>query len=86
MGIEEVEEIQTKGIDNVFDRIIGETSLTLRKRESSRYKKLTEHQTIRIKKNMTRHIIIKTFNIQDKEKVLKIEKREKTSHILRQTH
>jgi hypothetical protein len=49
MGIEG-EEIQTKGIDNLFNRIIAQTSLTSRKRELPWCRKLTEHQIVRTKK------------------------------------
>jgi hypothetical protein len=50
MGVEEGEEIQTEDIDNLFNRLIAENSLTSRKRESVRCRKLTEHQTVRTKK------------------------------------
>jgi hypothetical protein len=46
-GVEEGEEIQTKGIYNIFNRIITEN---LRKRESPRCRKFTEHQNHRTKK------------------------------------
>jgi hypothetical protein len=48
MGLEE-EEIQTKGINNLFNRIIAENFPNL-KRESYRCRKITEHQTMRTKK------------------------------------
>jgi uncharacterized coiled-coil protein SlyX len=47
MGIEEGEEIQTKGIDNLFNRIIAENFPNLKK--VTQVRKLTEHQTIRTK-------------------------------------
>jgi hypothetical protein len=46
MGVEGEEEIQTKVMGNLFNKIIAETSLNLRKRRTSRCRKLTEHQTI----------------------------------------
>jgi hypothetical protein len=47
----------------------------LRKRITSRFRKLTEHQTIRTKKkNTPRHLIIKPLNIQKKERMLKAAK------------
>jgi hypothetical protein len=49
MGVEEGEEIQTKGIDNLFNRIIAENFPNLEK-ESARCRKRTEHQTIRTSK------------------------------------
>jgi hypothetical protein len=55
MGVEEGEETQTKSTDNLFNRIIAENFPNLkrereRERESPRYRKLTEHQTIRTKR------------------------------------
>jgi hypothetical protein len=48
----------------------------LRKRESSRYRKPTEHKTVKTKKrNTPRHIIIKTLSTQNKERILKAAKR-----------
>jgi hypothetical protein len=49
MGVEEGKEIQTKGIDNLFNRIIAEKFPNLKK-ESPRCRKFTKHQTIRTKK------------------------------------
>jgi hypothetical protein len=76
-GIEEGDKIQTKGTDNLFNRIIAENFPKL-KRESPRCRKLTEHQTVRNKKDTHRpppwHIIIKTFSTQDKERILKAAK------------
>jgi hypothetical protein len=46
MGVEEGKEIQTKGIENVFNRIIAENFPNLEK-VSPRCKKLTEHQNVR---------------------------------------
>jgi hypothetical protein len=50
----------------------------LRKRRTSRGRKLTEHQTIRTKKE-TPTEIIKTLTIQNKERILKAAKEK--SHI-----
>jgi prophage DNA circulation protein len=80
MGVEAKQEIQTKGTDNLFNRIIAENFPELKK-ESPRYRKLTEHQTDRFKKrNTARHIIIKTLSTQNKERILKAtnEKRQVT--------
>jgi hypothetical protein len=49
MGVE-VEAIETKGTDNLFNRIMDEKSVSLRKRESLRCRKITEHQMVRTKK------------------------------------
>jgi hypothetical protein len=43
--VEKGEETQTKGTDNLFNRIIAE-NFPNRKKERYRYKKLTEHQAI----------------------------------------
>jgi hypothetical protein len=44
MGLEEGEEIQTKGIDKLFN------NKTLRKGGTSRYRRFMENQTIRMRK------------------------------------
>jgi hypothetical protein len=46
----------------------------LRKRESPRYRKLTEHQTIKAKREKPPHIIIKTLSTENKERILKAAK------------
>jgi hypothetical protein len=74
MSVEEGEAIQTKGIDNLFSKIMAENSLSSRKRESSRCRKLTEHQTIKTKINIPRHILIKTIRTENKERILKAAK------------
>jgi hypothetical protein len=80
MGIEE--EIQTKGIGNLFNKITAENFPNL-ERGTSRYRKLTEHQTIRTKKgkNTPRHNIIKTLNYTEQRKSPESYKREKISHL-----
>jgi hypothetical protein len=45
-----MKEIQAKGTDNLFNRIIAKTSLTSRKKESPTCRKLMEHQTIKTKR------------------------------------
>jgi hypothetical protein len=82
MGIEEGEEIQTKGIDNLFNKIIVENFPNLKKewvtqvQEAYRTQNHQDH-----KENTPRHIIIKTLNTQNKRKNTKSCKREKISHI-----
>jgi hypothetical protein len=49
MNVEEDEEIQTNGTDNLFNRIMLKISIILKKRKSPRCRKLTKHQTIRTK-------------------------------------
>jgi hypothetical protein len=69
------EEIQTKGTENLLNRIIAVTSLTSRKRETPKCRKFTEHQTIRTTKRDTlSHIIIQTLSIQNIETILKAAK------------
>jgi hypothetical protein len=55
----------------------------LRERESPRCRKLAEHQTISVKKETPRHIIIKTLSTQNKEGILKAakEKRQVTDKV-----
>jgi hypothetical protein len=55
MGAEEGEETKTKGIGNLFNRIIAENFPNLEK-ELFRYRKLTEHQTIRTKRETPTNI------------------------------
>jgi hypothetical protein len=50
MGVKEGEEIQTKGIDNLFNRIIAENFPNLEKERITQVWKLTEHQTVRTKR------------------------------------
>jgi hypothetical protein len=60
MGVDEGEEIQTKGTDHLFNKIIAENFPKLEKQmtlcventqtHGDRCRKLTEHQTIRTKK------------------------------------
>jgi hypothetical protein len=45
MGIEEGEEVQAKGIHNIFNKIITEIFTNLDKTMPFRYKKLPGHQT-----------------------------------------
>jgi hypothetical protein len=82
MGVEEGEEIQTKGTDNILNRIIAENFSNLKKFSSSRCRKLAEHKTIRTKRDspsQTHH----NQNTQNTEQRKNSEscKREKTSHI-----
>jgi CTP synthase (UTP-ammonia lyase) len=51
MGVEEGEEIQIKSLDNLFNRIIAENFHNLKKK-ISRCRKLTEHQTIKMRKTL----------------------------------
>jgi hypothetical protein len=52
MGILEREEIQTEGRDYLFNKIVAENFLNLKK-ELSRYRRLSENQTGKIRKETT---------------------------------
>jgi hypothetical protein len=79
MGVEKGEEIQTKGTDDLLNRIIPENFPNLEKERVTRCRMLTEHHQDKNRNNQ-RHIIIKTLSTQNKERILKAEK-EKTSQI-----
>jgi hypothetical protein len=72
MSVEEREEIQTKGIDNLFNRIIAENY--------SRCRKLTEHQSGPKKKYYQTHHNQNTQHTEQRKNSESC-KREKTSHI-----
>jgi hypothetical protein len=72
MGIEEEQEIQTKGIDNQFNKIITENFPSLEKDKNIQVQeayRTSNHQDQ--KRNTPKHIIIKTLNTQNKEKIVK---------------
>jgi hypothetical protein len=71
MGIEEGEEVQAKGINNIFNKIITENFPNLEKtmpiqaQEASRTpNRLDQNRTT------SRHIIIKTTSTENKERIL----------------
>jgi hypothetical protein len=75
MGIEEGEEIQTKGTDNLFNRIIAENFPNLEKERVTQVQeayRILNYQDQ--KRTPTRHIIIKTLSTQNKERILKATK------------
>jgi hypothetical protein len=78
MGIEEGEETQAKGTDDLFNRIITKNFPNLEKERVTRFRKPIEPQTDRTR-NTPRHIIIKTLSTQNKERTLKAVKEK--SHI-----
>jgi hypothetical protein len=43
IGTEEGEEIQTKGVDKLFNNVIGENFSNYRKGRESRYMRISEH-------------------------------------------
>jgi hypothetical protein len=81
MGIEEGEEVQAKGIHNIFKKIITENfpnlekTMSIQVQEASRtLNKLDQNRTT------PRHIIIKTTSTENRERILKaiIEKKQIT--------
>jgi uncharacterized coiled-coil protein SlyX len=75
MGVEERKEIQTKGIDNLFNRIIAENFPNLEKERVTQVKeayRTSSHQDP--KRNTSRQIIIKTLSTQNKKRILKAAK------------
>jgi hypothetical protein len=82
MGVEEGEEIQTKGTDNLFHRIIAENLPNFKKERVTKVQeayRTQNHQNQ--KRNTPRHIIIKTLSTQNNERILKLQKRKDKSHI-----
>jgi hypothetical protein len=81
MFVEEEEDIQTKGTDNLFNKITAENFLNLEKEKNIQVQKAyrTPNRQDQ-KRNIPRYIIIKTLNIQNKERIPKAakEKREVT--------
>ncbi|KAL6041447.1 hypothetical protein STEG23_023562 [Scotinomys teguina] len=75
IGIEEGEEYQLKGMENIFNKIIEENIPNLKKeppiktQEAYRTPNRLDPQ-----KKSSRHIIIKTLNIQNKERILRAAK------------
>jgi hypothetical protein len=57
MGIEEGEEIQAKGIDNLFNNIIAENFPNLEKGKDIENRRLSECQTGRVRKAETLDIL-----------------------------
>jgi hypothetical protein len=84
MGIEEGEEVQAKGIGNIFNEIITENFTNLRKvlpievQEASRTpNRLDQTRT----SPSPWHIIIKTTSRENREKILKAVREKKTNNI-----
>jgi cell envelope opacity-associated protein A len=72
MDIEE-EEVQVKGIHNMFNKIITENFLTLEKVLPIQVQNASRTQN-RLDENQTspQHIIIKTTSIENRERILKV--------------
>jgi hypothetical protein len=85
MGIEEGEEVQAKGMRNIFNKITEnfpnlEKSIPIQMQEASRTPNRPNENT-----TTPWHIIIKTTSTETRERILKAI-REKTNNIQRQTH
>jgi hypothetical protein len=85
MGIsEEGEELQTKGIHNIFNKIITENFPNLEKDMPIQVQKASRTPN-RLGQNRTspQHIIIKTTSTENREKILKAVREKKQITILR---
>jgi hypothetical protein len=86
IGIEEGEEVQAKGMHNIFNKIITENFPNLEKdipiqmQEASRTLNAPDQN-----RTTPQHIIIKTTSSETRERILKTV-REKKTNIQRQTH
>jgi hypothetical protein len=80
MSIYKGEEMQTKIVDKIFNIILAENFPKLEtKRIIQEAYRTSNHQNQ--KKPTSRHIINKTLNMQNKEKILKGEKEKNKSHV-----
>jgi hypothetical protein len=83
----EGEEVQSKGMHNIFNKIITENFPNLEKtmpiqvQEASRTPNRPEQN-----RTTPRHIIIKTTSTETRERILKAVREKKTNNIQRQTH
>jgi hypothetical protein len=82
MGIKEVEQVQAKGICNIFNKKLVENFPNLEKELSIQVQE-TSRTPNRLDKNRTspQHIIIKTTSTENKERILKVVITEKTNNI-----
>jgi predicted nucleic acid-binding Zn-ribbon protein len=75
MGVEKGEEIQTKGTDNLVNRIKAENFSNIEKERFTQVQEAYKTSNPQDqKRNTYRHIIIKTLSTQNKERILKAEK------------
>jgi hypothetical protein len=78
VGIEEGEKVQTKGIQNIFNKIITENFTNLKKalhiqvQESSRTPNRLDHN-----RSSPQHIITKTTSTENRERILKVVRQKK---------
>jgi hypothetical protein len=84
MDIEEGEEVQAKGIHNIFNKIITENVPNLEKTMPIQVQEASRTPN-RLDQNRTtpRHIVIKTTSSENRERISKGCKREKTNNIQR---
>jgi hypothetical protein len=81
MGIEEIKEIQIKGIDKLVHKIIPENFPHLEIERVAQVRKLTEHQTIRTKREASPDISQSKHATYGTEKeYLKLQKRKDESY------
>jgi hypothetical protein len=78
MGIEEREEVQTKGIHNIFNKIITENFPNLEKDLPTQVQEVSRTQ-YRLNQNTVSpwHIIIKTTSTENRERILRTVREEK---------
>jgi hypothetical protein len=74
MVVEEREEIQTKGTDNLLNRIIAEYFPNIEKESHPGSGSIQNTKPSRPKQKHPRHIIIKTLSMQYKKRILKAAK------------
>ncbi|KAL6045281.1 hypothetical protein STEG23_023107 [Scotinomys teguina] len=75
IGIEEGEEYQLKGTENIFNKIIEENFPNLKKEPPIKIQEAYRTPNrLDPQKKSSRHIIIKTLNIQNKERILRAAK------------
>jgi hypothetical protein len=71
-GTEESEDFQPKGLVNIFNKITGENFPNLKKQMPMNIQEAYRTpNTLDQKRNFSHHIIIKTPNAQNKERILK---------------
>jgi hypothetical protein len=82
IGIEESEDFQCKGPVNVFNKIIEENFSNLNKEMPTNIQEAYRNPNrLDQKRNSSHHIIIKTSNAQNKERILKEVKEKRSSNI-----
>jgi hypothetical protein len=79
LGIEEGEEVQAKGIHNIFNKIITETFPNLEKIMPIKMQKASRTpNTLDQNRTTPRHIIIKAISTETRERILKAVREKKT--------